>query len=65
MQETWVQSLSWEDPLEEGMNLPGSLFSQLHCEQLRVGTAYSISVTQHSTWHIVDFWLAYAEWTNE
>ena len=22
MQETWVQSLSWEDPLEEGMATP-------------------------------------------
>ena len=33
MQETWVQSLSWEDPLEEGMTttlvlLPGESHGQ-------------------------------------
>ena len=55
MQETWVQSLGGEDPLEEGMNLPESLFSQLHCEQLRVGIGCFISVSQHSTWPIVNF----------
>ena len=53
--ETWARSLGREDPLEEGMNLPRSMFSQLHCEQMRFGTACFISVTQHSTWHIVDF----------
>ena len=26
MQETWVQSLSWEDPLEKGMGLPTPVF---------------------------------------
>ena len=25
MQETWVQSLGWEDPLEEGMTTPSSI----------------------------------------
>ena len=27
MQETWVQSLAWEDPLEEGMATPCSIFA--------------------------------------
>ena len=27
MQETWVQSLSWEDPLEEGMATHSSIFA--------------------------------------
>ena len=26
MQETWVQSLDWDDPLEEGMATPSSIF---------------------------------------
>ena len=25
MQETWVRSLSWEDPLEKGMATPSSI----------------------------------------
>ena len=29
MQETWVQSLSWEDPLEEGMASHSSIYSCL------------------------------------
>ena len=27
MQETWVRSLSWEDPLEEGMANPSSILA--------------------------------------
>ena len=27
MQETWVRSLSWEDPLEEGMATPFSILA--------------------------------------
>ena len=27
MQETWVQSLGWEDPLEEGMATHSSIFA--------------------------------------
>ena len=27
MQETWVQSLGWEDPLEEGMATHSNIFS--------------------------------------
>ena len=27
MQETWVQSLSWEDPLEKGMVTHSSIFA--------------------------------------
>ena len=27
MQETWVQSLDWEDPLEKGMATHSSIFS--------------------------------------
>ena len=27
MQETWVQSLDWEDPLEEGMATHSSIFA--------------------------------------
>ena len=27
MQETWVQSLSWEDPLEEGMAIHSSILA--------------------------------------
>ena len=27
MQETWVQSLDWEDPLEEGMETHSSIFA--------------------------------------
>ena len=27
MQETWVQSLSWEDPLEEGMEIHSSVLA--------------------------------------
>jgi len=27
MLETWVQSLSWEDPLEEGMATPSSILA--------------------------------------
>ena len=27
MQETWVQSLSWEDPLEEGMAIHSSVLA--------------------------------------
>ena len=27
MQETWVQSLDWEDPLEEGMATPSSILA--------------------------------------
>ena len=27
MQETWVQSLSWEDPLEEGVAIPSSILA--------------------------------------
>ena len=26
MQETWVQSLDWEDPLEKGMSTDSSIF---------------------------------------
>ena len=29
MQETWVQSLGWEDPLEEGMETPSSVLAQI------------------------------------
>ena len=28
MQETWVRSLGWEDPLEEGMATHSSIFAQ-------------------------------------
>ena len=28
MQETWVQSLGWEEPLEEGMAIPSSILAQ-------------------------------------
>ena len=28
MQETWVQSLGWEDPLEEGMATHSSILAQ-------------------------------------
>ena len=27
MQETWVRSLGWEDPLEEGMATPSSILA--------------------------------------
>ena len=27
MRETWVQSLGWEDPLEEGMATPSSILA--------------------------------------
>ena len=27
MQETWVQSLGWEDPLDEGMAAPSSILA--------------------------------------
>ena len=27
MQETWVQSLGWEDPLEKGMATPSSILA--------------------------------------
>ena len=27
MQETWVRSLAWEDPLEEGMTTPSSILA--------------------------------------
>ena len=30
MQETWVRSLSWEDPLEEEMAIPISLPGESH-----------------------------------
>ena len=39
MQETWVQSLSWEDPLEKGMGLPTPVFlpREFHGQRSLVG----------------------------
>ena len=35
MQETWIQSLSWEDPLEEGMEIHTSILAiQCHWHQI-------------------------------
>ena len=33
VQETWVQSLGWEDPLEKGIFLPGELHGQRSLEE--------------------------------
>ena len=34
MQETWVQSLGWEDPLEEGMATHSSIFTwRIHMDR--------------------------------
>ena len=38
MQETWVQSLGWEDPLEKGMlTIPVFLLGEFHGQRSLVG----------------------------
>ena len=38
MQETWVQSLGWEDPLEKGMlTIPVLLLGKFHGQRSLVG----------------------------
>ena len=67
MQETWVQSLGWEDPLEKGM----ATHSCIHAEKIprteehgrlwsigsqRVG--HKLALVQHSEFYVIDklFW---------
>ena len=49
MQETWVQSLDWDDPLEKGMAIhtPVSLPGPFHAQRGLVG--YSSGVTESET----------------
>ena len=37
MQESWAQSLGWEDPLEEGMVTPVFLPGESHGQRIMVG----------------------------
>ena len=48
MQETWVQSLGWEDPLEEGMqSTPVFLPGESHGQRSLVGyTVHGIAKSQ-------------------
>ena len=58
LQETWVQSLGWEDPLEEGMQpTPVFLPGEFHGQRSLVGyTVHGIAKSQtrlrnqHSPW---------------
>ena len=44
MQETWVQSLGWEDTLEEGMATTSvSLPGELHGQRSLVGTVHGVT----------------------
>ena len=44
MQKTWVQSLGWEDTLEEGMaTTPVSLPGELHGQRSLVGTVHGVT----------------------
>ena len=37
MQETWIRSMSWEDPLQEGMATPVFLSGEFHGQRSLVG----------------------------
>ena len=37
MRETWVRSLSWEDPLEEGMATHSSILAESHGQRSLAG----------------------------
>ena len=44
MQETWVQSLGWEDPLEKGMTAHSSILSQRIPWTVELGGLQSLSL---------------------
>ena len=48
MQETWVQSLGWEDPLEEGM--------ATHCSVLAWRTPMDSGAWQATVHRVTKFW---------
>ena len=60
MQETWVWSLGWEDPLEEGNPFPYSCLENPHGQRSLVATDHSLQrvgcdwATKHSTAHLPD-----------
>ena len=51
MQETWVQSLGREDPLEKGMATHSSWPGELHRQRSPVGYGVAKSQTQLSDFH--------------
>ena len=58
MQETWIRSLGWEDPLEKGMATHSSILAwriPWTEEPGRVYSMWSQSQTQLSDFHF-DFW---------
>ena len=48
MQETWVQSLGWEDPLEKGMVTHSSIFAYRISWTEKPGGLQSTCVLSHS-----------------
>ena len=49
MKETWVQSLSWEDPLEEGMATQSSILAwRISVDrEARQATLHGVTKNQH------------------
>ena len=55
MQETWVRSLGWEDPLEKGMStLPGFWPRELHGQNSPAG--YIVQGVAKNWTHLSDFY---------
>ena len=50
MQETWVQSLGWEDPLEEGMATYSSVLAWRIPMDSRAWWATVHGITKSQTW---------------
>ena len=50
MQKTWVQSLGWEDPLEEGMTTPSSILAWRIPKDRRAPWASVYGVAESWTW---------------
>ena len=50
MQETWIQSLCWEDSLKEGMATPYSIFAWRIQWTEEPGRLWSTRVTKSQTW---------------
>ena len=58
MQETWIRSMSWEDPLQEGMATPVFLSGEFHGQRSLVGyspwgckESDTTEVTEHVSTH--------------
>ena len=52
MQETWVRSLGWEDPLEEGIATHSSILAWRIPWTEDPGRLQSVGVTKSQTWLI-------------